>query len=56
MSQEIASYEIKTLRGDRHAAVENFVAEATRRRRRSSRASFFLDFIGNMQEMEKVFL
>ena len=42
ISQEIASYEIKTLRGACHAAVENFVAEATRHRRRSSRASFFL--------------
>ena len=29
------------LREDRHAAEENFVAEATRRRRKSSRASFF---------------
>lgn len=34
----MASYEIKTLCGDRHAAVENFVAEAIRRRRRSLRA------------------
>ena len=36
------SYDIKTLREDRHAAEENFVAEATRRRRRSSRESLFL--------------
>ena len=34
----MASYEITTLCGDRHAAAENFVAEATRRRRRGSRA------------------
>ena len=45
MSQEIAPCDITTLREDRHAAEENFVAEATRRRRRSSRASFFLDFL-----------
>ena len=31
------------LREDRHAAEESFVAEATRRRRRSSRESFFLE-------------
>ena len=36
--QAITSCETKTLRGDRHAAVENFVAEAIRRRRRSLRA------------------
>lgn len=34
----MASYEITTLCGDRHTAAENFVAEATRRRRRGSRA------------------
>ena len=28
---------------DRHGAEENFVAEATRRRRRSSQANFFLN-------------
>ena len=44
VSQEITSYETKTLREDRHGAEENFAAEATRRRRRSSRAGFFLFF------------
>ena len=29
MSQESASYDIKTLRGDRYGLEENFVAEAT---------------------------
>ena len=45
MSQEIAPCDITTLREDRHAAEKNIVAEATRRRQRSSRASFFLDFL-----------
>ena len=31
----ITSYETKTLREDRHGLEENFVAEATRSRRRS---------------------
>jgi len=35
------------LREDRHAVEESFVAEATRRRRRSSRASFFLVYRGD---------
>lgn len=30
ISQEITSYEIKALRGDRHAAEKKFVAEAKR--------------------------
>ncbi len=34
ISQESASCEIKTLRVDRTAAVRNYAAEATRRRRR----------------------
>ena len=44
VSQEITSYETKTLREDRHGAEENFAAETTRRRRRSLRAGFFLIF------------
>jgi len=36
------SYETKTLREDCHGLEENFVAEATRRRRRSLRANTFL--------------
>ena len=35
----------KTLREDSHASEENFVSEATRRRRRSSRASFFFRWV-----------
>ena len=42
ISQESASYEIKTLRGDRTAAEWNYIADATHRRRRISQARFFL--------------
>ena len=41
MSWESASYDIKTLREDRHASEENIVAEATRRRRKSCSRAFF---------------